>query len=47
MLVFVELDADFSRGCAGKRIGQFHFATLPYRYMTFEFLRAAQQCPKM
>jgi hypothetical protein len=39
--------ADFSRGCAGKRIGELLFATLSYRYMTFEFLRTAQQCPKM
>jgi hypothetical protein len=29
MLVFLKLGADFSRGCAGGRIGHSHFATHP------------------
>src|SRR5215211_7669896 len=28
--------ADFSRGCASKRISHLLFATLPYRYVRFE-----------
>jgi hypothetical protein len=31
MRTSVNLDADFSRGCAGKRIGQLLFVTHPYR----------------
>jgi hypothetical protein len=29
MLVFLKLSANFSRGCAGKRIGRLLFVTAP------------------
>ena len=46
MLASLKLVADFSRGCVG-RAHHLLFATLPYCYVRFEVLGAAQQCEKM
>ena len=46
MLASLILVADFSRGCTGRGIGHLLFAPLPYRYVRFELLGAAQQCAK-
>jgi hypothetical protein len=45
MLVFVKLGADFSRGCAGKRIIHLLFATHPYHPGSREQNCASTQCP--
>ncbi len=47
MLASLNLVADFSRGCVGRELGHLLFATLPYCYVRFELLGAAQQCGKM
>jgi len=47
MLASVELDADFSRRCAARKIGHLLFAILPYRYEMFELPEAAHQCAKL
>jgi hypothetical protein len=47
MLASLKPGADFSRGCAARRIGHLLFTILPYRYEMFELPEAAHQCPKL
>jgi hypothetical protein len=45
MLAFTKPAADFSMGCAGKRIGHSLFATYPTRLAIHEWLYASMPCP--
>jgi hypothetical protein len=40
MLVSVKLEPDFSRGCAGRRMGHLLFATHPHRLTISEVISA-------
>jgi hypothetical protein len=44
MLISEELVADFSAGCAGRRISHLLFATHPYRSAIREWFYASRPC---